>query len=112
MTIYITQGRYTDQAIKGMIAKPEDRKQAVSALIEAAGGKLLDYYVTFGEFDFLVISEADDDVDMAAGLLTAAASGGVSDLNTKIAMRTTDAMKAMEKSKQLVEKFRAAGKGN
>ena len=66
MTIYITQGRYTDQAIKGMIAKPEDRKQAVSALIEAAGGKLLDYYVTFGEFDFLVISEADDDVDMAA----------------------------------------------
>ena len=30
MSIYITQGRYTREAIKGMIIKPEDRADAVS----------------------------------------------------------------------------------
>ena len=38
-----------------MIVKPEDRTDAVRAMIELAGGKLLDYYVTFGDYDFLVI---------------------------------------------------------
>jgi len=35
MTIFITQGRYTRDAIKGMIASPEDRSEAVSGLIAA-----------------------------------------------------------------------------
>jgi hypothetical protein len=30
MPIYITQGRYTREAIKGMIVKPEDRADAVA----------------------------------------------------------------------------------
>ena len=36
MTIYITQGRYTRDAITGMINKPEDRAKAVAALATAA----------------------------------------------------------------------------
>ena len=38
MSIYITQGRYTQQAIKGMIANPEVRLAEVKALIERAPG--------------------------------------------------------------------------
>ena len=37
MTIYISQGRYTAAAIKGMSAKPEDRSEAVAELFAAAG---------------------------------------------------------------------------
>ena len=33
MPIYITQGRYTREAIKGMIIKPEDRAEAVPRLL-------------------------------------------------------------------------------
>ncbi len=49
MAIFITQGRYTHEAIRGMINKAEDRSVAVSALAKAVGGKLVDYYVTFGD---------------------------------------------------------------
>ncbi len=35
MTIYISQGRYTPAAIKGMSAKPEDRSEAVAELFAA-----------------------------------------------------------------------------
>lgn len=108
MTIYLTQGRYTEQAIKGMVANPEDRKVAVKALVEAAGGTLIDYFVTLGEYDFFVIAEGDD-IDFVGGLFAAAASGGVTDLRTTVAMTTADAQKAMEKAGEIVGSFKSAG---
>ena len=68
MPIYITQGRYTREAIKGMIVKPEDRADAVARILSKIGGRLLGYYLTFGEYDFLTIAEAPNDVQMAAAL--------------------------------------------
>ena len=58
MAIYITQGRYTPDAVKGMVANPENREKAVADLMEKAGAKLLAQYFTFGEYDFLSITEA------------------------------------------------------
>ena len=78
MPTYITQGRYTRDAIKGMIVRPEDRADAVARLLTKVGGRLIAYYVTFGEFDFLCIGEAPNDVQMAAALF-AAGSGGDAD---------------------------------
>ena len=40
-----------------MLARPEDRAQAAAKLAEAAGGRMLSYYVTFGEDDFHVVFE-------------------------------------------------------
>ena len=79
MPIYITQGRYTREAIKGMIVKPEDRADAVARILSKIGGRLLGYYLTFGEYDFLAIAEAPNDVQMAAVLLAAGSGGGVLD---------------------------------
>jgi uncharacterized protein with GYD domain len=56
MPIFISQGRYSQSALKGMIAKPEDRSRAASQLVKKAGGKLLSYYLTFGEYDFLLVA--------------------------------------------------------
>ena len=60
MPTYITQGRYTRDALKGMIVKPEDRADQVARLISKVGGRLIGYYVTFGDYDFLAIAEARD----------------------------------------------------
>ena len=46
--IYITQGRYTQAAMKGMIASPEDRTEQARGLFERAGLRMLAYYVTSG----------------------------------------------------------------
>ena len=110
MTIYITQGRYSDQAIKGFVAKPEDRAVAVRKLMKAAGGKMIAYYVTLGEYDFMVISEGKELTGLMGGLMAAAAGGGVSDLKTTVAMTTADAMKAMAGAKKIGAGFRSAGK--
>ena len=74
MPIYITQGRYTREAIKGMIVKPEDRYESLSRHVARTGGRVLSYYITFGEYDFLTVIEAPGETQMAAVLLSAAAS--------------------------------------
>jgi uncharacterized protein with GYD domain len=109
MGIYITQGRFTGQAMKGMVAKPEDREPEVRRLIESAGGKLLAYYMTMGEYDFLIIAEGEGEEDILAGLIISAASGGVTDLKTTQAYTTATAKKAFERAGKLAAGFRAAG---
>jgi uncharacterized protein with GYD domain len=61
MPIYISRGRFTSDAIKGMLAKPENREEAVAKLFKSVGGKLIGWYLTFGHHDFLVIGEFPDE---------------------------------------------------
>jgi uncharacterized protein with GYD domain len=108
MAIFISQGRFTQAAVKGMIAKPEDRAEAVKQLVEKAGGKLLAYYFTFGESDFVVISEGSNE-GAAVAAIVAAASGGVTDLKTTLAMTSAEMRSAFAKAGQVAASFRAAG---
>jgi uncharacterized protein with GYD domain len=109
MPVYITQGRYTREAIKGMLKKPEDRAEAVSRLISKAGGRLIGYYMTFGEYDFLSIAEAPSETQMAAALLAAASGGGVTDLRTTLAMSSVEMKGAFAAASDLAPQFRSAG---
>jgi uncharacterized protein with GYD domain len=109
MPTYICQGRYSRDAILGMMKSPEDRAEAVSKLAQAAGGKLVSYYVTFGETDFLVIVEAPNERVMAATVLAAAAGGGVTDLRTTVAMTTAEAKEALRQAGDLASSFKSAG---
>ena len=38
MSIYLIRGKYSAEAFKGMLTKPEDRTAAIKAFYEAAGG--------------------------------------------------------------------------
>ena len=40
MATFIVQGNFTAEAVRGMLAKPEDRSKVIAKLISAAGGKL------------------------------------------------------------------------
>jgi uncharacterized protein with GYD domain len=110
MPLFITRGNYTREAIAGMTAKPEDRSEAVGQLFAAVGGKLHGYYMTFGEYDFLVIGEAPNEKDVLAALVVAAGSGGVTNVNTTLAVTTADAKAAFAKANSLASQFRAAGR--
>jgi uncharacterized protein with GYD domain len=109
MPIYITQGRYTREAIKGMLANPEDRADAVGRLMSRAGGRLIAYYLTFGEYDFLTIAEMPSETQMAAVLLAAGSGGGVTDLRTTLAMTSVEAKGAFASANDLAPAFRSAG---
>jgi uncharacterized protein with GYD domain len=110
MTIFITQGNFTREAMAGMVAKPEDRATTVAKLAKQTGGKLLAYYVTFGEYDFLAIFEGPDPQAMAPALIVAGSTGGVTNLKTTVAMTSADAKKCFEAAGGIAKSFRPAGK--
>ena len=109
MPIFITQGRYSRDAIKGMIANPEDRAEAAGRLFEAAGGKMLSYYVTLGEYDWLIVSEFPDHQAVSAAVLAAAASGGVTDVRTTLAMTSAEAKGVFAATGKAAAAYRAPG---
>ena len=71
----VTRGRLTGDYAKGLLAAPEDREPVVRKLIEGAGGKLVNFYFTTGDTDFLLVTEANESESIIAALLAAAAAG-------------------------------------
>ena len=110
MPLFITQGRFTHDAVKGMIAKPEDRAEEVGRLFAKSGGKVLAYYFTFGEYDFLIVSEGPSTEGVATSVIVAAAGGGVTDLKTTLAMTSAEMKNAFTKAGPIAASFRSAGK--
>ena len=94
MPLFITQGRFTHDAIKSLLAHPEDRYDVVARLADSVGAKLLAYYITQGEYDWLTVAEAPSAQTAAAFVLAAASSGAVSDVKTVGALTTAEAKEA------------------
>ena len=109
MPTYMCQGRYSRDAMKGMMASPEDRTEAISKLAQAVGGRLVSYYVTFGEYDWVLFMEAPDEIAVSAAVIAAAAGGGVTDMKTTVVMSGRDAMRAFGKAQDVAKSFRSAG---
>ena len=85
MAKYVTLYKFTDQGIRGIKSSPERIRQGTAAW-EAMGGKLLGFYSTQGPYDYVAISEADDDEMAAAFALAMGAQGNV----TTLTMRAFD----------------------
>ena len=94
MPTYICQGHYSRDALRGMLAKPENRETAVAKLFEMVGGRLLAWYFTLDENGWLVIAETPDERTMSAAMIVALAGGGVTDMKTTAALTSSEAMEA------------------
>jgi uncharacterized protein with GYD domain len=75
MAMYLTMATHTPETWARLLANPENRRAALSPVIEAAGGKLHGYWYAFGDTDVFALFEAPDDVT-AAGLLVKVSSTG------------------------------------
>ncbi|MEE9491566.1 MAG: GYD domain-containing protein [Dehalococcoidia bacterium] len=101
MAFYMTQFSYTADAWSALVKKPEDRSAPVKALMEKLGGKLLQFYCCFGEYDGLVIYEAPDDTTAATAVLAAIAPGHLKATKTTTLLPVNEAMKAMGKAGEI-----------
>jgi uncharacterized protein with GYD domain len=90
----ITRGRFNRDYVKGLLAVPEDRTPYMRKVIEGAGGKLINFYFTTGDSDFLLVTEANEAESVIAALLAPAAAGMISDVTTSRAW-TAEEFKAI-----------------
>jgi uncharacterized protein with GYD domain len=104
MPIFITQGRYTREYLKGGLANPEDRHAATARWCQEAGGRLLNLYFTLGQHDFLAIAEMPDAKSASLLSLAAAGGGGVEQTVTTQAFTTAEAKEMFERAAKIAYK--------
>lgn len=76
MPYYIILGNWTDQGVRNIKDSPK-RAAAAKAAVEKAGGKWHGLYYTFGQYDFVVITEAPNDETVMSVLLGIGSQGSV-----------------------------------
>ena len=74
MPTYVVLNNWTDQGIQSVKESPR-RLDVTRKAIEAAGGKMLGFYLTMGKYDSVLIVEAPSD-EVAATLALSAGRGG------------------------------------
>jgi uncharacterized protein with GYD domain len=109
MPIFITQGRYTAAAVKGMVEHSQDRAKAVADLFEHAGGKLLAFYLTFGEYDWLSVAELPNAETNLSVLLAGISKETVSEVKTTLAVTPEAFRQACANAAKLAPGFEAPG---
>ena len=86
------------------------REAAIAKVLQNAGGKLLAYYLTFGEDDFLLIADCPDNHAALSVAIVGAAGGSISNLKTTVAVTSKEAMAAFKTASDLAKAFKSAGR--
>ena len=73
---YIVLANFTDQGIKDIKDSPK-RVDAMEQMIQKAGGKLVGFYATMGQYDLVMIAEGPSDEVAFTQLITLGMLGNV-----------------------------------
>lgn len=101
MPLYMTQVAYTPEAWAGMTRNPQDRSQAVGAALEKVGGRLVNLYHSFGDYDAVAIYEAPDQAAAAAFAVAVLSAGYVRAGATTQLLTPQETMEVMRKAGEL-----------
>jgi uncharacterized protein with GYD domain len=101
---------FTQDYAKALLGAPEDREPAVRKLIEGAGGKVISFYFTTGETDFLLISEANEAEAIIAALMATSAAGMTSHVSTVRAWTGVEFKGVADRAAKVAKAYRPPGK--
>ena len=76
MPSYLMLANYTDQGIRN-IKQSSQRLEAVKQAAQQAGGRMVFFYLTMGQYDFAALVELPNDEVAARLLLTVGSQGNV-----------------------------------
>jgi uncharacterized protein with GYD domain len=101
MPLYLTRTTYTPDSWAKMVANPEDRREAIGALAESIGGRIVDLWYAFGEHDAYALIEAPGPVEMAGALAQVGASGAFSRLETTPLLTVDEMLEALQMARDV-----------
>jgi uncharacterized protein with GYD domain len=106
MPLFMAAIKFSAASTKAVVEKPQDRRPAVKAALEAAGCTLKEYYFALGPADVVVIYEAPDAITAASVSMTLGASGAASSVETVQLFTMEEAMTAMTKAGQMQKAYK------
>jgi len=98
MPSYLVQAAYTSEAIAALVKNPQNRMEVVRKSAESLGGKLVGGWLSFGEYDVVLIAEMPDNVSAAAIAMAAAAGGSLRTIRTTPLLNAEEGLAAVKKA--------------
>jgi len=98
MPLFLSQVAYNENGWQALVSNPQNRLEAIRPVVEKLGGRIVNAYFAFGDFDFALIAEFPDNVSAAALAIAAAAGGAVKAIRTTPLMETAEGLEAVRKA--------------
>jgi len=80
------------------VKNPHDRMEAVRPAVEQLGGKIVNGYFAFGDYDAVVIVDLPNHVSAAALAIAFAAGGACKNVKTTPLLTTAEAVEALKQA--------------
>ncbi|SFC97430.1 GYD domain-containing protein [Tropicimonas isoalkanivorans] len=90
MPRFIMTAKLTSVAIKGFMAKGDDRRPVLDKLVSSAGGTLVEHYFITGDADVMMILDADNVGVPAKVAMIVGSEGIATDFNTHCVWSTAE----------------------
>ncbi len=101
MALYMIQGTYTAEAWAALAKNPQDRRIPVREVAQKLGGRLIDVYYCFGEYDVVVLAELPDDNAALTTAIAGVSPGHLKAYKTTKLFTVEETMEAMRKAGSL-----------
>ena len=98
MPTFMIQASYSTAALASLTKKPQDRTEVIRKSVEKLGGRLTGVWLSFGDYDTVVIFEVPDHESAAALALAVGAGGTCSKVKTTVLLSAPEGVSAMKKA--------------
>jgi uncharacterized protein with GYD domain len=98
MPYFLTQASYTSESWRALISNPHDRLEALRPAVEKLGGRIVNAFYAFGEYDVVIITEMPDEASAAALAVAAAAGGSLKTTKTTQLITAAESVEIMKKA--------------
>lgn len=98
MAHFMLQIAYTPEAWATLVKKPHNRFDAVRSVVERMGGRIEGGWMSFGDYDGVLIVEMPDNITAAAFSMAAVAGGALKASKTTPLMTFDEGVQAMKQA--------------
>jgi uncharacterized protein with GYD domain len=111
MTFYLIRAKMSQDAMRALVDRPEDRLVTTTRFLQGVGGRLHNYFFSFGEYDIVLVFELPDNVSAASLAMVLSASGSVTEVETTALITMEEAIAAMQKAGDIMGVYVPPGRG-
>jgi uncharacterized protein with GYD domain len=98
MPHFLLQCAYTSEAWAALTKNPQNRFEAVRPMLEGLGARIESAYLSFGDYDLVLILEAPDNVTAAAISVAVSAGGAAKAIKTTPLLTPEEGVQVMTRA--------------
>jgi uncharacterized protein with GYD domain len=98
MPSYLLQASYTSEALAALMKTQQDRTGVIRKTVENLGGTMIGSWLSFGDYDIVLIVDMPDNVSIAAMALAAGAGGSLRGTKTTPLLSVDEGLAAARKA--------------